>query len=295
MTGPGHDASVVLDDSRGLEYWEGGDSGGRPVLYHPGTPVSRVLGRWGHDAAVAMGVRLISINRPGYGGSTLPAGIPSLSAVGRDTVALADQLGIDEYTVFGSSGGAPYAVATAITSAGSVRALGVVGGVGPWRELDEPTPGNADDRRCLALLDGGDFDGAWACLLKTAVDERASLTSSEFLEMLFRGEDTPLTRSEAYRAIWHENLEVVRANLDGYVADNIAWGGGWDVDPRDVVAPTVMWYGTEDSHCTLGGHGRWYADRIRGSELIELPGAAHIEVIDGHWPEVLGGLLRTWA
>ena len=40
----GRDASVVLSSGRVLEYWDGGDPGGRPVIYHPGTPVTRVLG-----------------------------------------------------------------------------------------------------------------------------------------------------------------------------------------------------------------------------------------------------------
>jgi len=62
-----------------------------------------------------------------------------------------------------------------------------------------------------------------------------------------------------------------------------------------VKVPTDLWYGTEDTRCSHDGHGRWYADRIAGAELFELPGAAHFEVIDGHWPEVLARLLRTWS
>ena len=53
-----------------MEYWDGGDPRGRPMIMHPGTPETRVMGTWGHDAAVSAGVRLLSVNRPGYGGST---------------------------------------------------------------------------------------------------------------------------------------------------------------------------------------------------------------------------------
>ena len=70
MTGPGHDASFRLPDGRALEYWDGGDPGGRAVIFQPGTPMTRVLGRWGHDAR---------------------------------------HLGLDEFAVFGSSGGGPFA------------------------------------------------------------------------------------------------------------------------------------------------------------------------------------------
>jgi pimeloyl-ACP methyl ester carboxylesterase len=294
VAGAGRDASVVLEDGRTLEYWDGGDPNGRPMIYHPGTPVTRVLGRWGHDAAVAAGVRLIVLNRPGYGGSSELGGVPSLLAVGRDTVALARQLGADEFAVFGASGGGPYAVATTLASAGAVRALGILGGTGPWREIDPPDR-YPEDRACLAPFDAGDPDGAWACMYQSAVEEREKMTTDAYLDMLFRGEDTDLTRNEAYRAIWQENLEIVRSNLFGYTYDNIAWGTPWDVNPRDVSAPTLLRYGSDDRACSLDGHGRWYADRIRGSELVELPGAGHIEVIDGRWPDTLAGLLGIWA
>ena len=62
---------------------------------------------------------------------------------------------------------------------------------------------------------------------------------------------------------------------------------------RDVAAPTLLWYGEADTPCPPA-HGRWYADRIADSKLVMIPGAGHLDVIDGHWPEVLTGLLTIW-
>ena len=42
-------------------------------------------------------------------------------------------------------------------------------------------------------------------------------------------------------------------------------------------------------------YGRWYAESIPGAELVIFPGESHIDVCDGHWPEVVGGLVRVWA
>jgi pimeloyl-ACP methyl ester carboxylesterase len=289
----GTDASFVLDDGRVLEYWAGGDPGGRGIFYHPGTPVTRLLGQWGHDAAVAAGVRLVAINRPGYGGSTPVKDVRAcLLGVGRDTAALATHLGLDEYGVFGSSGGGPFAVATAAVAPDAVSALGVVGGIGPWRVLDDPEA-NAEDRECLALLDAGDAQGAWACL--AATDERArGLTPSQFVDAIFDGDASSLASDQPYRDLWAENCRVVQAGRDGQIFDNIAWGGTWDVDPREVVAPTLLFYGSSDAHCPADRHGAWYADRIAGSKLVVVPSAGHLDVIDAHWPEVLAGLLDIW-
>ena len=58
-------------------------------------------------------MRLVALNRPGYGGST-PSAAPSLLATGRDTAALADVLGLQDYAVLGISGGGPFALATGV-------------------------------------------------------------------------------------------------------------------------------------------------------------------------------------
>lgn len=296
MTSGGENSSLALPDGRVLEYWEGGDVSGRAMIMHPGTPVTRVLGAWGHEAAVAAGVRLVSVNRPGYGASTTTSEA-SLLGAGRDTAALAAGLGVDEYAVFGSSGGGPFALATAVADPGHVRALGLVGGVGPWRILDSPSK-DPEGRACLGLLDAGDVPGAWDCMRRdverfvgdlSAMDDAARVNAM----LASHGEGSPLFRDEEYRGLWAANLQEVVDNPEGFVFDNMAWGAAWDVDPREVAAPTLLWYGEKDEDCPPR-HGRWYVDRIADSELVILPGEVHLDIVDGHWPEVLAGLLRIW-
>src|ERR1017187_5794631 len=61
---------VRTADGRQLAVAEAGDRDGRPVLAHMGTPNSRRLYAPLVADAVARGIRLISYDRPGYGGST---------------------------------------------------------------------------------------------------------------------------------------------------------------------------------------------------------------------------------
>jgi pimeloyl-ACP methyl ester carboxylesterase len=287
----------VLPDGRVIEYWEGGDQAGRPMIMHPGTPETRLMGKWGHDAAVAAGVRLMAVNRPGYGGSTSVVE-PSLLGPGRDTAAMAAQLRLDEYAVFGLSGGGPFAVATVVADPDHVRALGVVGGIGPWRLIDDDLSRDPEGAKCLELHDAGDVAGAWDCMRRDvdrAYGGFVALGDSARVDSFLAGiaDGSRLMQDEDYRTLWAENLRVVFDNGDGSAFDNLAWGASWDVDPRDVAVPTVLWYGESDKPCPLA-HGRWYADRIVGSELNILPGAGHLDVIDGHWADVLTGLLAIW-
>jgi pimeloyl-ACP methyl ester carboxylesterase len=293
MLDVGRDASHVLPDGRTLEYWAGGDPTGRPVVFHPGTPASRLLGRWGHEPAVAAGIRLVSLNRPGYGGSTPITTRPSLLAMGADTAELATHLGFDQYAVLGISGGGPFALATAIADPSRARALAVVGPVGPWAVLDEPTDEDRADREFLAQLDDGDVAGAFAGLHAAAEREMAPLRildDDARVDAILDEAQSPLVRDDEYRALWAANMAVVLNDLNGYVFDNLAWGGTWDADPRDVAVPTAVW----DADGQGGRHGQWYAEQIPAAELTIYADEGHLDVCDGHWPEVLTTVLRLW-
>jgi pimeloyl-ACP methyl ester carboxylesterase len=299
MEGPGRDASTVLSDGRSLDYWEGGDPHGRGVIYHGGTPTTRVFGRLGHETAREQGVRLVSISRPGYEGSGRPPGAPSLLTTGRDTAELAQQLGLSGYAVLGVSGGGPFAVATAVADPASVRAVGVVAGIGPWRQLKDPSDDDSDqeteDRALLALLDAGDLDAAWTGSMDSARRELSGLVGLDDearVDAFFASMPTPMT-DPYHRSLWAASLADVVERPDGYVFDNLAWGAVWDVDLKEVVAPTALWYGDADVICAPS-IGEWYADQIAGAELVVLPGEGHLEVCSNHWAEQLSGLLERW-
>ena len=63
-----HDVQTA--DGRTLHLTDAGPEGGRPILVHHGSPGSGLLYEpWILDAE-ARGARLLSYDRPGYGGST---------------------------------------------------------------------------------------------------------------------------------------------------------------------------------------------------------------------------------
>ena len=62
--------AIRTPDGRTLAVEDYGDPFGRPVLVHMGTPNSRHLYDPNVRDAAARGLRLISYDRPGYGGST---------------------------------------------------------------------------------------------------------------------------------------------------------------------------------------------------------------------------------
>ena len=61
---------ITARDGRTVRIAEYGDPGGMPVLTHNGTPNSRLVFAPYAEQARRDGVRLISYDRPGYGGPT---------------------------------------------------------------------------------------------------------------------------------------------------------------------------------------------------------------------------------
>lgn len=114
-----------LPDGRDLAFAEYGDPDGYPVIGFHGTPGSRLqLGAVDDDARAA-GVRLVALDRPGYGHSTL---VPArrLEDWPRDVLAVADHLGLERFAVLGVSGGGPHALACAAALPGRLTAVAAV-------------------------------------------------------------------------------------------------------------------------------------------------------------------------
>ena len=61
---------IALPDGRRAQLWTGAAASVHAVLVCHGTPDTRWIARTGASAAASAGVRLVCVNRPGYGTST---------------------------------------------------------------------------------------------------------------------------------------------------------------------------------------------------------------------------------
>ncbi|HEY0000245.1 MAG TPA: alpha/beta hydrolase, partial [Actinoplanes sp.] len=117
-------------DGRTLHAYDWGD-GDRVVMWHHGTPNIGAPPRPLFAAAERLGVRFISYDRPGYGGST-PLPGRDIASAAADAAAVADALGVAEFAVFGHSGGGPHALACAALLPGRVTAAAAISGLAPF-------------------------------------------------------------------------------------------------------------------------------------------------------------------
>ncbi len=87
---------VRSGDGRLIHIYDDGDSAAPLLIYHHGTPLSGLLPSFWTQVARAEGVRLVSFDRAGYGGSDRHPG-RRIADVVSDTETVADALGAERF------------------------------------------------------------------------------------------------------------------------------------------------------------------------------------------------------
>jgi pimeloyl-ACP methyl ester carboxylesterase len=295
MAGPGHDPHRVLalTDGRTLGYDDVGDPTGAPVVYLHGTPDSRLARHPDDSRAARAGIRLLAVDRPGYGHST-PA---SDTEFADDLAALLDTNGIEQTAILAWSGGALAALAAAMAPAldSRIAALVLVAGVVPREAYDDPAVRMAAPERLGMIeladqLPEGELANTVAPLLApypcddglAAEHQRTQRSDEDQADLA----GIPGAVEQTATAL----VEAVRDGLAGVRADVRAQTRTGLIHPAHVQAPVQLWYGARDQ-ITPPAFGAWYAERMPDAKLRVVDGAGHY-LFFTHWDDLLGTLPR---
>jgi pimeloyl-ACP methyl ester carboxylesterase len=279
--------TVRTADGRTLAVEEAGDPDGRPVLVHMGTPNSRHLyGRNAADAA-GRGLRLISYDRPGYGGSTPQPGRAIADCVG-DVRAICATLGIDRLVMWGISGGGPHVLACAALLPDLVAAAASLGSPAPYGAagLDwfaGMGQDNVDDFRLLLA----DEDAA---RVKLEEDREKFLAASadelaEAMESLLSPADVAVFTGELADYLASSMREGLAPGGQGWWDDGCAEAGPWGVELSDISVPVLLLHGRQDKFVPFS-HGEWLAAHIPGVEARLLADDGHLTLLEHRVGEV---------
>jgi pimeloyl-ACP methyl ester carboxylesterase len=287
--------TVTLPAERVLSYDDVGDPEGTPVVYLHGTPDSRLARHPDDELARQAGIRLIAVDRPGYGGSSaLPPG-QSSHQVAADLAVLLDHLDLRTATLLAWSGGALAGLAAADEPelAERLRALHVVAGIAPRQAYDDPDVRAAADHR-TGLIDMAD-----SLLADELADIAAPMMAPHPCDLDLAREHERMVRDPADQAaltaidgaidrLAESLVEAVRHGLDGVRTDVLAQVQPFDVDLGEIAVPVRFWYGTADT-TTPPAFGRWYTQQLPATHLELVDGAGHYLPFT-HWPQLLAAL-----
>jgi pimeloyl-ACP methyl ester carboxylesterase len=263
------ETDLELGDSRTLHAYDTGahDAEGRlTVFWHHGSPNIGAPPEPLFSAADRLGIRWVSHDRPGYGGSTPRPDRDVASAAG-DASAVADALSIDRFALMGHSSGGSHALACAALLQERVLGVVVVAGMAPF------------GAEGLDWFKG--FGPAGVAELRAAAAGRAAL-EKHLAEFDDEPEFTPEDEA-ALAGEWSWFIDVVRpalaGGMGGFIDDDLASVGAWGFDPADVIAPALFLHGGRD-RVVPAAHGVWLARHCPSAELWLYPEDGHISVLN---------------
>ncbi|HEX3715421.1 MAG TPA: alpha/beta fold hydrolase [Trebonia sp.] len=264
------EADLELSDGRTLHCYdtrEAGDDGLTAVFWLHGTPNTGTPPEPLFAAAAHSGLRWVSYDRPGYGGSS-PHDDRDIASAAADVAAVADALGIGRFAVLGHSGGGPHALACAALLPS--RVLAVV-------SVSAPAPTGAG---------GLDWFAGWSA--SGAAEQRAARSGRAALEeYLPTAEFDPQTFTPGdYAALeggWSWFGDVVSKALEhgreGMVEDLLASARDWGFALAEITVPVLVAHGAAD-RMVPAAHGQWLAAHCPRAELRLIADAGHITVLD---------------
>lgn len=269
-----------------------GDPQGTPILVHAGEPMSRRLyAGWIADAE-RRGIRLISYDRPGYGGSTAAPG-HAVASGATDVRAIAGTLGLGRLGIWGISGGGPYALACAALLPDLVVAVGAVASIAPYGvEGFDYFAGMGDLNVEGTRMFFADPEAARRDLSE---DREAILTATpeQFaaeLESLLSPVDAGALTGDLARWLIESHQVALAAGDQGWWDNGAAYLSPWGFDLRDIRVPVRIWHGREDRFVPVQ-HGEWLAASVPGAEAQISDRDGHLTMI-GRIGEVHDWLLR---
>lgn len=278
-----------LRDGRLLGFAEYGDPDGKPSFFFHGWPGSRLEAQLADATAKKLGIRVVAIDRPGYGLSDFKAGRTFIDWPS-DVVELADALKIERFAVAGVSGGGPYVAVCALKIPERLTAAGIISGVGPFN-VPDATEGMSRQNH---LIFGMARRVPWLMNLPMwLMAQGARRFPDRFISQMMRSLPEPdqavLARPEI-RAVFKEDVaEAFRSGSRGAAWGAVLYARPWGFRLEDIAMEVHLWQGEEDVNVPPS-MGRYQARAIPNCRATFYPGEGHLLMVD-RMEEILGSLI----
>ena len=281
--------TLTTRDGRTVGFADYGKPGQTPLVWCHGGPGSRLEPSWVAEEASRAGLRLIGIDRPGYGQSTPQPG-RTIGGWVSDGMAVVDRLGIDRFLTLGASTGGAYALALA---AHAPRVIGTVAccAVSDMRWAE----GKAMNVACHPIWNARDRNEAIDIGIvefgphgEKIVDPLAPIGTD--------ASDVALHGTPAFHSWWTSVVpEMFRQGVVGFVDDRLADAHGWGTfDVGTITCPVTVLHGSTDGLMNVANVYHT-ASIVPGATLRIVDGLGHLSILTKAIDTATDLLARTAA
>lgn len=268
---------VRLPDGRHLGYAEFGDPAGRPAFYFHGFPGSRLEGRLIDRHAAAHGVRIVAVDRPGYGLSDDHRGRTLLDWPA-DVAGVAGALGFSRFGVVGASGGGPYVAACALRLADRLTGAAILCGMGP---TDDPALAAEMILMYRAGLRVAHVAPAMAQPVFAILGPGFRRFPGFMLDRIAARAPEPdraFFRDPFCRSVFEATFrEAFRGGHSGAARDGQLYARPWGFRLEDIRTTVHLWHGERDNVVPVA-FGREVARRIPDCRAVFFPDEGHFSI-----------------
>ncbi len=275
MPAPTNGQTLPLRDGRNLGFAVYGDPDGRPEFYLHGLPGSRLQARIADKVAARLGIRIIALDRPGFGLSDFKPG-RTIADWPDDLVEAADILGADRFPVIGLSGGSPYAAACAFSIPHRLTSVAIVSGMGPLHRPGATDGMPRSSRAFFALASRL----PWITRLPMWwIGRQARRNAGRLLDKM--SADLPpadkavLARPEVRQTFQGDIAEAFRCGSRGPARELSLLARPWGFRLEDIQTEVHIWHGEADV-VVSPSMGRHLASAIPNSRARFYPGEGHL-------------------
>lgn len=274
--------TMLLPDGRTLGFAEYGSSSGRPVLYFHGFPSSRIEAKPIEKYASKHNIRVLSLDRPGYGLST-PQPNRTLLDWPADVAAFAKAMDIPKFDIMGTSGGGPFAVACAHSLPPNMLAgVGLFASGPPWAAGSHYM---TRTRRVCCFL-ANKVPTLWKWILDATLAVSRWIAARGFvtrrvdawLENINAAKNDPEARPVVQQREYLVDLIIGEPFRQGTGAmaleTKLLSDRDWGFRLEDVTTKVKIWHGTKDRNAPIEAI-RYLTEKMPNAELTEFGEDTH--------------------
>lgn len=277
------DQTILLPGGRSLGYAEYGAPDGSPVLFFHGAPGSRYVHADMADIATQRRIRLIAVDRPGYGLSGPQPGRTILDWP-NDIAALSDALDIKHFAIISFSCGSLYALACANRLSDRVTKIALAGACAPLN-VPEVMEGMSPAVRGLFSLAQSNPEELRHTLAAIA-SSPAALVEAMSASLPEWDKNVVNKRIAEFEADFTQTL---RNGIEGVASDFELASKSWGFPLDGINTETHLWCGTGDCNAPPAMTA-YLSSILPNSRTVMLPGEGHLSLFV-HSEEILEQLI----